>query len=169
MVLLIIHFLAEEIRRRRMSSCAAKRKDLGEVFRLDAKAEGEEVAIGGWRTRDGAKTADAPWFAVRLNRRNAPWAFARGEALAKPREALARGDERPATKPKPEAVGVEAGQRVVGRREQRRVGEHARRLVVWQHLRPELGVAHVDARVCLAARRGGAAERIRRRRERLAC
>ena len=81
MVLLIIHFLAEGIRRRRMSSCAAKRSDLGEVFRLDTKAEGEEVAIGGWRTSGGGKTADAPWFAVRLNRRNAPWAFARGEAF----------------------------------------------------------------------------------------
>ena len=81
MILLIIHFLAEEIRRRRMSSCAAKRNDLGEVFRLDAKAEGEEVAIGGWRVSGKGSTFDAPWFAVRLNRRNAPWAFSRGEAF----------------------------------------------------------------------------------------
>jgi hypothetical protein len=64
-----------------MSSCAAKRNDLGEVFRLDAKAEGEEVAIGGWRVSGKGSTFDAPWFAVRLNRRNAPWAFSRGEAF----------------------------------------------------------------------------------------
>ena len=81
MILLIIHFLADEIRRRRTSRCAAKRKDMGELFRLDAKAEGEEVAIGGWRVSGKATTAGARWFAVRLNRRNAPWAFSRGEAF----------------------------------------------------------------------------------------
>ena len=53
----------------------------GEVFRLDAEAEGEEVAIGGWRTLGSKKTEDAPWFAVRLIRCNAPWACARGEAF----------------------------------------------------------------------------------------
>ena len=64
-----------------MARCAAKKLDLGEVFRLDAKAEGEELAIGGWRCSDAKKTKEATWFAVRLNRRNAPWAFARGEAF----------------------------------------------------------------------------------------
>ena len=81
MILLIITFLAGEVRRRRMARSAAKRKDMGELFRLDAKAEGEEVAIGGWRITGDGKTKAAPWFAVRLNRRNAPWAFARGEAF----------------------------------------------------------------------------------------
>ena len=64
-----------------MSRCASKALDLGEAFRLDAEAEGEEVAIGGWRCRAGRPTREAEWFAVRLNRRNAPWAFARGEAF----------------------------------------------------------------------------------------
>ena len=50
-------------------------------FRLDAKAEGENVAIGGWRCRQGRPTRESEWFAVTLNRRNAPWAFARGEAF----------------------------------------------------------------------------------------
>ena len=48
---------------------------------MDAKAEKEEVAIGGWRCRGTTRTAEASWFAVKLNRRNAPWAFARGEAF----------------------------------------------------------------------------------------
>ena len=81
MILLIIKFLAAEIKRRRMSRCNAKARDLGELFRLDAKADKEEVAIGGWRCRGSRKTSDAVWFSVRLNRRNAPWAFARGEAF----------------------------------------------------------------------------------------
>ena len=81
MVLIILRFLASELRRGTMSRCATKARDVGEFFRLDAKAEGEEVAIGGWRSRGCSRTRDAPWFAVRLNRRNAPWAFARGEAF----------------------------------------------------------------------------------------
>ena len=79
MILLILRFLAAELGRRRMSRCASKARDLGELFRLDAKTEGEEAAIGGWRCRGSTRTAEAEWFAVRLNRRNAPWAFARGE------------------------------------------------------------------------------------------
>ena len=39
----------------------------------------------GWTPRPKARTSrsarQSPWFAVNLNRRNAPWAFARGEAF----------------------------------------------------------------------------------------
>ena len=72
MILLIIEFLAKSLSDVRMSRCAERAKDFGEVFRLDAKAEGEEVKIGGWRSLGkDKKTGDAPWFAVKLNRRNA--------------------------------------------------------------------------------------------------
>jgi hypothetical protein len=81
MLLLILKYLADELQLGRMSQCRSKSKELGEVFRLDAKAEGENVAIGGWRCRPGRPTREAEWFAVTLNRRNAPWAFARGEAF----------------------------------------------------------------------------------------
>ena len=64
-----------------MAECRSKAKHLGDVFRLVAKAEGENVAIGGWRCRDGRPTREAEWFAVTLNRRNTAWAFARGEAF----------------------------------------------------------------------------------------
>ena len=64
-----------------MVECPGRVRDVGELFRLDAKAEGEEVAIGGWRSGGTQRTQDAAWFAVRLNRRNAAWAFARGEAF----------------------------------------------------------------------------------------
>ena len=81
MIHLILKFIASEIKRERMSSCPSKTKQLGEIFRLDAKAEGEQVAIGGWRVKGSGTARDASWFAVKLNRRNAPWAFSRGEAF----------------------------------------------------------------------------------------
>ena len=81
MILLILKFIAELLKTARMSECRSRAKDLGEVFRLDAKAEGENVAIGGWRCRPGRPTREAEWFAVSLNRRNAPWAFSKGEAF----------------------------------------------------------------------------------------
>ena len=64
-----------------MARCCSRTKDLGEVFRLDAKAQGNDVAIGGWRGQQGRPTKEAVWFAVALNRQNAPWAFARGETF----------------------------------------------------------------------------------------
>ena len=81
MLLLVMQFLETELGRSHMVTCKGGTKDLGELFRLDAKAEGEDVAIGGWLCRGISRTRDAPWFAVRLNRRNAPWAFSRGEAF----------------------------------------------------------------------------------------
>ena len=79
LLVVILEFLAEQLRGGRVSACREVAKDVGEVFRLDAKAAGNEVAIGGWLSRGGTATRDARWFAVSLNRINAPWAFARGE------------------------------------------------------------------------------------------
>jgi hypothetical protein len=81
MLLLILKYIGAELQRSCMAECKRKAKNLGEVFRLDAKAEGTDVAIGGWRCREGRPTRESEWFAVKLNRRNAPWAFARGEAF----------------------------------------------------------------------------------------
>ena len=81
MILLILKFIIGELKRERMARCPSRAKVLGEVFRLDAKAEGEKVAIRGWRCAGASSTKDAAWFAVKLDRRNAPWAFARGEAF----------------------------------------------------------------------------------------
>ena len=81
MILLILRFLAVEISRRRTPPCRARSLELGEIFRIDAKAEGEELAIGGWKTCGDGCTSKAQWFAVNVNRRNAPWAFARGDAF----------------------------------------------------------------------------------------
>ena len=62
-----------------MIEVKGERTDLGTAFRADAKAEGDTVVVGGWECRGGCPTHKARWFSVRLDRRNAPWAFARGE------------------------------------------------------------------------------------------
>ena len=79
MLLLIMRYLARELREFRMMPCERKALQLGEVFRMDAKAEGEKVVIGGWLSQGGRKTREAPWFSLELTRATAPWAFARGE------------------------------------------------------------------------------------------
>ena len=53
--------------------------ELGEAFRADAKAEGNEVVIGGWECIGGRRPAEARWFSVSLTKATAPWAFSRGE------------------------------------------------------------------------------------------
>ena len=50
-----------------------------ELFRTDARADGEEVWIGGWALDSGDRSK-CRWFAERLSRRNASWAFTAGEA-----------------------------------------------------------------------------------------
>ena len=61
---------------------AASRASLGTVFRVDAKAEGMAVAVGGWapvKDSDGViQKSLSPWFHVRLTKEEAPWAFAKG-------------------------------------------------------------------------------------------
>ena len=79
MVRLVLEFLRRELAEGGMVSCACPARDLGEVFRLDAKAEGDTVAIGGWRSAAGAKAKEADWFSISLTRKTAPWAFAKGE------------------------------------------------------------------------------------------
>ena len=79
MVVLIMHYPAAELKTSHMMACEGRAHQLGEVFRMDAKAEGDTVVIGGWRTVGDMKAAEAPWFSVQLTRSTAPWAFARGE------------------------------------------------------------------------------------------
>jgi len=81
MIRLILEFFSQELAACSMAPCTDRVRDMGEVFRLDAKAEGDAVAIGGWRVDGAGTTKDAKWFALSLDRRNAPWAFSRGEAF----------------------------------------------------------------------------------------
>ena len=76
----ILEFVAEELEAgRRTAKVRPRTLSLGPLFRADAKAEGQEVVIGGWECRDGCPPGRARWFSLALTRRSAPWAFSRGE------------------------------------------------------------------------------------------
>ena len=79
MIVLIMKYLAEELRGTHMMPCESPALFLGEAFRLDAKAEGDKVVIGGWKITPSERTWDAPWFSLTLTRATAPWAYARGD------------------------------------------------------------------------------------------
>ena len=52
---------------------------MGELFRIDAKAEGTSVAtIGGWSTANGEDTSKAAWFSHRNTEVEFPWVFEKG-------------------------------------------------------------------------------------------
>jgi hypothetical protein len=79
LIVLILKFLAAELKEVRMTACEKRASHKGEAFRIDAKAEGDCVVIGGWRTLESDKALEAPWFSIALTRATAPWAFERGE------------------------------------------------------------------------------------------
>ena len=55
------------------------RTGMRRAVRVDAKSEGNRVAIGGWLSHGGRPARQAPWFSLVLTRVTAPWAFHRGE------------------------------------------------------------------------------------------
>ena len=76
----VLAFLCRELRGGgRVAKVVPRKIHLGTVFRADAKAEGTNVVLGGWESRNGCPPSSARWFRLRLTRSTAPWAFARGE------------------------------------------------------------------------------------------
>jgi hypothetical protein len=82
----ILMHLRDRIKLRCTVHCMRGRPRTGfviERFRTDAKAEGDHVTVGGYQTGDPYGRAiehkNAKWFLLTLNKRNAPWAFAKGE------------------------------------------------------------------------------------------
>ncbi len=80
-VLLVLKHLGERIKRRRHYPSAVKRSALKLGPRVDAKAEGSQIGVGGWLPQLGAggeidKSASR-WFSLELDRESAPWAYLR--------------------------------------------------------------------------------------------
>jgi hypothetical protein len=48
-------------------------------FKADARADGDEVVVGGFMLLPGAALSDCPWFSYRINRENSPWAFCKAD------------------------------------------------------------------------------------------
>ena len=76
MLLLVLEWLAQMIESRRMVCCRSLLPTRrGELFRVDAKAEGNVIALGGWSLEAGPSPSSARWFSLRLSPTTAPWAF----------------------------------------------------------------------------------------------
>ena len=48
-------------------------------FRADAKAQGDLVVLGGFKTREDGRLDLTPWFSETLDRKSTPWVYERGE------------------------------------------------------------------------------------------
>ena len=74
-------FLAERIQQRRHYPSASRTLNRAHAPRVDARAEGSTIGLGGWLPREDEKgeitKGRSPWFAVNLNERTAPWAYCR--------------------------------------------------------------------------------------------
>ncbi len=78
-VRITLQYLADRIQRRRMYPCGSTPTPLEHGPRVDAAADGSIIGIGGWLPMKNGEgeisTAISPWFAIRLTREVAPWAF----------------------------------------------------------------------------------------------
>ncbi len=82
----VLEHLAERIERRRTYPSDSDWISTEFSPRVDAKADGADVAIGGWLPRRDANgilsKAASPWFSIRVEESTTPWAFCRsGEAF----------------------------------------------------------------------------------------
>ena len=76
-------WLRERILARRTLPCKRASSAHRGLFRVDAKADGDEIGLGGWmpscRADGSVDIAASAWFAVSLTPATAPWAYLKGE------------------------------------------------------------------------------------------
>ena len=78
LILITVKFLRLGFERARVLPCYLPCPLKRDIIRFDAKAQGDDVAIGGWRS-DATSTREAAWYAVTITRKSAPWVWSRGE------------------------------------------------------------------------------------------
>eukprot|EP00913_Durusdinium_trenchii_P031085 g29109.t1 len=78
-VVILLEYVREEVSRKPVRSLEPLLTSPSDIFRVDAKAAGEEIVIGGWETWGASTPREARWFSFRLNRKSAPWAYLRGD------------------------------------------------------------------------------------------
>ena len=79
MVKWILVWLADAFEARTRIGFGVPARHVGEKYRADAKAEGENIVIGGWEIAGSEGTARSRWFSLRLTRSEIPWAYVRGD------------------------------------------------------------------------------------------
>eukprot|EP00969_Alexandrium_andersonii_P113959 5037578-Alexandrium_andersonii.AAC.1 len=75
MIRLALRWVSHLVRQAPATPCSLPARHLGELFRVDAKAEGARVVLGGWVTGSSPDSRAARWFSVRLRAGSAPWAY----------------------------------------------------------------------------------------------
>jgi hypothetical protein len=79
---LLLTLIQQELKEgRRTTNRRAPTAQLGELFRTDAKGEGDCVVLGGWECRPGTPPGRARWFSAALRQADTPWLFARGHGI----------------------------------------------------------------------------------------
>lgn len=79
-IIVIFRFLAKALAGGgRLASVPPAGGEQMELFRTDARAEGNEIWIGGW-AMDSADTKRCRWFSEKLDHTSAPWLFTAGES-----------------------------------------------------------------------------------------
>ena len=76
---MLLKFIERCVREEPMTVARSVAFSAEEVFRVDAKAEKDKIVIGGWESFGVSNTKEARWFSVELTRRNAAWAYVKGE------------------------------------------------------------------------------------------
>ena len=80
MVKLVLEWVAEQFQRRQRVLFGVPVLHAGKRYRVDAKAEGDKVVLGGREIRgSGSDPGRARWFSLRLSRGEIPWAYSRGD------------------------------------------------------------------------------------------
>ena len=78
-VLILLNFVVSQIKEEPMARAILPKREPTDIFRVDAKAEGELIVLGAWESYGGIPTEEARWFSVRLSRKSAPWAYVKGD------------------------------------------------------------------------------------------
>jgi hypothetical protein len=81
-LIIILRWLADQLEKNFMVALRQQRQSfLGRYFKADAKAEGNDVCIGGYEVIQGLGLKSCRWFSVKITPLTAPWAFIKeGEA-----------------------------------------------------------------------------------------
>jgi hypothetical protein len=79
MVRFVLAWLAGQFELKERMPYGIPLRQLGELYRADAKAEGERIVLGGWELDSAADSRKSRWFSIELGRRELPWAYSRGD------------------------------------------------------------------------------------------
>ena len=78
-VKILLGYISKELGGCSMEPAKRMEAEPTDVFRIDAKAEGDKIVVGGWESYMNQDTSQARWFSIELNRRNAAWAYVKGD------------------------------------------------------------------------------------------